>query len=128
MAPASGGLVTQGGVAEWLLVRLRRKCDGSAYGGKTVEVKIMATVYVLYSDKSGKHYVGSSREDSSIRRLESHNKGKVRSTKYGRPWKVVIEERYETYTEARKRELFLKSGQGRKWIAGNCSVEVAGKS
>ena len=60
-------------------------------------------------------YVGSSHTTVESR-LTARNAGKTRSTKYGKPWIVVCEERLATYTEARKRELFLKSGVGRKWI------------
>ena len=48
--------------------------------------------------------------------MAEHNAGKVRSTKLGVPWKLMHTERYNTYTEARKRELFLKSGRGRELI------------
>ena len=75
----------------------------------------MAETYILFSKKSNKFYVGSSR-DSAKQRLEAHNKGKTRSTKFERPWVLLHVERYETYTEARKRELFLKTGVGRQWI------------
>jgi len=76
----------------------------------------MAIAYILFSDKTKKFYVGSSRENSVSERLNRHNKGFVRSTKSGRPWQVVSEEILDTYTEARKRELFLKTGVGRKKI------------
>jgi putative endonuclease len=76
----------------------------------------MACIYVLINYKKDKRYVGSSHKESPEVRLESHNKGKVRSTKYGIPWKIVYSESYENYSDARKRELFLKSGQGRKFL------------
>ncbi|MFH1875099.1 MAG: GIY-YIG nuclease family protein [Pseudomonadota bacterium] len=76
----------------------------------------MAVVYILYSKKTKKRYIGSSRENTAEIRLISHNDGKVRSTKFGRPWKIILEEKYNTYTEARKRENFLKSGVGRQFI------------
>ena len=76
----------------------------------------MAITYVLRSKKNEKFYIGSSRFNDPDKRLKSHNAGKVRSTKSGRPWYIVHIEYFETYTEARKRENFLKSGVGRKWI------------
>ncbi len=76
----------------------------------------MPCVYILQSQLNGKRYIGSSREAGSFSRLKSHNAGKTRSTKSGRPWILVYEENLESYKEARHRENFLKSGQGRKWL------------
>ncbi len=76
----------------------------------------MPCIYVLWSQSNGKFYVGSSRQDSANYRLESHNSAKTRSTKSGRPWILIHEEIFPSFRDARKRENFLKSGQGRKWI------------
>ena len=65
-------------------------------------------------EKNGKHYIGYT-EDLEIRLL-SHNLGKVRSTKAHKPYKVIYKEEYIDKTEARKREIFLKSGQGREQL------------
>ena len=74
----------------------------------------MFYVYVLFSSKLRKRYKGST---SNIeRRLIEHNDGKSRFTKGGIPWSVVYKEEYATLSEARKRELFLKSGAGRKFL------------
>jgi len=47
-------------------------------------------------------------------------KGRIRGgvliSKFGRPWVIIHQEQFSTYTEARKKELFFKSGQGRKLI------------
>ena len=64
----------------------------------------------------GTVYIGSSRDDSPDTRLLAHNAGKTKFTKSGIPWELVHTERYNTYTEARKRELFLKSGRGRSLL------------
>ena len=63
-----------------------------------------------------KFYVGSSHFNDESKRISDHNSGNVRYTKSGRPWKLIHLEIFDTYTEARKRELFLKTGIGRKWI------------
>ncbi|MBM4351620.1 MAG: GIY-YIG nuclease family protein [Deltaproteobacteria bacterium] len=76
----------------------------------------MPCVYILYSGSTNKFYIGSSREGSADRRLKSHNTGKSKSTKAGRPWSLIYEERCSDYTEARKKENYLKSGVGRGWI------------
>ena len=81
----------------------------------------MASVYILYSESLRKYYVGSSREDTAQSLVAGHNSGKARSTRPGRPWKLVYEEKLSHYTEARKRENFLKSGQGRMWAKENLS-------
>ena len=64
-------------------------------------------------------YIGSSRESDAKVRLMAHNAGRTKSTKASRPWLIVIEENYANYTDARKRENFLKSGVGRKWVKDN---------
>lgn len=82
-------------------------------------LKIMPTTYILFSPTSNKFYVGSSREDSADKRLRHHNSGSVRSTKSGKPWKLISIENHENYTLAKRRELFLKTGVGRKYIMEN---------
>jgi putative endonuclease len=52
--------------------------------------------------------------ENKEKRLPEHNKGKVAYSKGRRPWKIIYYEEYKTRTEARKRELFLKSNQGEK--------------
>ena len=69
-----------------------------------------------------RYYVGSTRDLE--KRLKAHHNGKFRSTKTYRPWKLVYSEHFETYTEARKREVFLKTGAGRKWIKENIKMYV----
>ena len=76
----------------------------------------MPCIYVLKSLTTAKQYTGSSREDSPEKRLKQHNVGKTKSTKNGVPWILIYEEKYPTYTEARKREIFLKTGVGRKLL------------
>ena len=74
----------------------------------------MYWVYVLISKKDGNLYIGSS---SNLKeRLKYHNSGKVKSAKSRRPLTLLYNQQHETITSARKRENFLKSGQGRKWL------------
>lgn len=75
----------------------------------------MASVYVLKSLKNGKRYIGSTRKDANVR-LKEHNSGSNKWTKQNAPFKLIYKEIFLTYTEARKREIFLKSGQGRKFL------------
>ena len=76
----------------------------------------MPCIYILFSGVTNKFYIGSSRENTAESRLSAHNKGKTRSTKSGKPWNLIYEEQHDDYNQARKRENFLKSGVGRKWI------------
>jgi putative endonuclease len=71
-------------------------------------------VYVLWSVQAQRTYVGQS-EDSE-NRLNRHNAGLVRSTKAYRPWTKILVEEYATRAEAMKRESWLKSSSGRKWM------------
>jgi putative endonuclease len=71
----------------------------------------MFTVYVLRSQRTGRRYVGSTGD--LAQRLKEHSGGKVRATKGGRPWTLVYKENHTTNSAARRREISLKSGQGR---------------
>ena len=78
----------------------------------------MASTYILYSKKTNRFYTGSSRTDA-VSRLLAHNAGHTRSTKSGRPWTLIHEEHKATYADALKREVYLKSGVGRKLVSEN---------
>ena len=71
-------------------------------------------VYVLKSLNDGLRYIGSG--GSAAERLRRHNKGDYQFTKGHRPWQIIHIEDYSNRSEATKRERFLKSGQGRKWL------------
>ena len=71
-------------------------------------------VYVLYSESSDRYYIGSSLKPDD--RLSSHNSGKVKSTKSGRPWTRVYLEEASDRSSGLKREKYLKSGYGRAWL------------
>ena len=74
----------------------------------------MFYTYVLFSPKLNKRYIGSTSD--LTKRLAEHNAGKSRFTKSGIPWILVYSESYSSNSDARKRELFLKSGFGRKFL------------
>jgi putative endonuclease len=71
-------------------------------------------IYVIQSLSHGTRYVGVTTD--VVKRLSEHNAGKCRYTKGRRPWKVLHREGLGMLSEARKREIFLKSGQGRKFL------------
>ena len=74
------------------------------------------TVYVLRSLRNGRHYVGFTSR-AVEQRLEEHNRGfpKGWSSRNG-PFEVIHQETHRSEREARWRERFLKSGQGREWL------------
>ena len=82
----------------------------------------MFYVYVLES-KNGKYYIGSTRVPGD--RLKAHNAGKIRSTKAFVPYKLIYKEVYSTYTEARKREFYIKNRKSREYIEGLVNRGVA---
>ncbi|MGN6802502.1 MAG: GIY-YIG nuclease family protein [Ginsengibacter sp.] len=59
-------------------------------------------------------YVGLT--NSIERRIDEHNKGKNRSTKPFRPFKLIYSEEFETRIEARAKEIYLKSGIGKEFL------------
>ncbi len=74
----------------------------------------MYYVYILYNTKTGKLYKGMTSDLK--RRFRDHNKGKVVSTKGNKPWKLIYYEVFNNKKDARREELFLKSGKGRERI------------
>ena len=71
-------------------------------------------MYVLRSEKTGRLYKGMTRNLPG--RLKAHNLGKTRSTKGGRPWKLIYFEEYATLQEALAREKYLKTAAGRRCL------------
>jgi len=71
-------------------------------------------VYVLQSYKDCNFYIGIT--ENLEDRVKRHNSGRVQSTRGRAPFKVVFSEEYPDYEEARKREKFFKSGQGRLFL------------
>lgn len=67
--------------------------------------------YILLSSKFHLFYFGSTNNLKS--RLELHNSGKVTSTKPYIPWRLVWYGAFETETEARNFEQYLKTGSGK---------------
>ena len=74
----------------------------------------MAFVYVLFSEKLDKYYIGSTIDKE--RRLIEHNRGKEKFTSTGTPWQMIYTEEFPTLEEARLRELRLKKMKSRKYV------------
>ena len=72
----------------------------------------MYYVYILQSTKDKKTYVGYTNDIQQ--RLKRHNSGAVTATRYRRPLKLLMSEQFENAQQAKKRELWWKSGAGRR--------------
>lgn len=73
--------------------------------------------YVLKSLNFKKTYIGHT--DNLERRLREHNDGKGVFTKRYKPWKVLHVEMFNCEEESIKREKYLKSCAGRRWMKKN---------
>ena len=71
------------------------------------------TVYVL-ADSSGKLYKGLT--NNLKRRLSEHRRGKTKTTRQMGDIAVVYTEFHYSFETARKRELYLKSAAGRRYL------------
>ncbi|MEK7147040.1 MAG: GIY-YIG nuclease family protein [Patescibacteria group bacterium] len=69
----------------------------------------MYYVYFLKSFKNNDLYIGSTNDLK--KRINQHNNGKVKSTQFYKPWKLLGYETCNSRSEAVKREKFLKTGQ-----------------
>ena len=74
----------------------------------------MFYVYILHSQKDHKLYTGFT--NNIKRRVIEHNSGKVESTKLRRPHKLIYYEAYIEKSDAENREIFLKSGSGKRYL------------
>lgn len=70
-------------------------------------------VYILRNQK-GKWYIGST--NNLRKRLSQHNFGKSTYTKHRGPWELIYYEASKHENDARSRELFLKSGMGKRYV------------
>ena len=74
----------------------------------------MFIVYVLFSEKSGKHYTGFSSDLTG--RLLSHDQLGKGLTSNHRPWKLIYQKPFDTKRDAILYERWLKTGAGRDFI------------
>jgi putative endonuclease len=77
----------------------------------------MYYVYVLYSSKFNKIYIGQTTDLAN--RLQEHNTEGLSSNSYTKkfkPWEIVYTEEFPTRGEALIREKQLKSQKGREFI------------
>jgi putative endonuclease len=74
----------------------------------------MYYVYVIESIKFKKRYVGFT--GNLLNRLKEHNNGETKSNKSYRPFNLIYTEEIEDKVQALKREKYLKSCAGRKYL------------
>jgi putative endonuclease len=74
----------------------------------------MFYTYILQSLKDKSFYIGYTSDLE--KRLEHHNKGHSLATKHKRPYKLIYYEAFVDKNDAKDREVYLKSGWGRKCI------------
>jgi len=72
----------------------------------------MFYVYILYSDKLNKKYIGSTFDLRS--RIAQHNNKKSKFSSRGIPWKIIYYEAFLNKSDALREESFLKTGKGRE--------------
>jgi len=82
----------------------------------------MYFVYILSSPIHNKFYIGSSARPDQ--RLLSHNAGRGGWTKRCRPWVRMLIEEHSNRETAEKKERYLKSGWGRRWIKKHLGAEI----
>jgi putative endonuclease len=76
----------------------------------------MPFVYIIYSQKLNKYYVGACIDLE--RRLYEHSIGHSKFTSTGMPWILKHSEAFPTLEEAKKRESIIKKMKSRKYIEG----------
>ncbi len=70
--------------------------------------------YVLLSDRDNRFYTGTTSD--LRRRIHQHTEGRVRSTAYRRPLKLIYYEACLSSDDALRRERFLKTGKGKRYL------------
>ncbi len=80
----------------------------------------MFFVYVLQSESDRGLYIGMTGD--LRRRLREHQAGESQSTKGRGPWQLIYFEAYLEKQDAAVREVFLKSGGGRKFLDNQLKV------
>lgn len=75
---------------------------------------IMFYMYILESLKSGSLYIGFT--NNLRKRFEEHNRGLNFSTKPYLPWKLIYYEACLSEEDAKRREKYFKTSQGRRMI------------
>jgi putative endonuclease len=74
-------------------------------------------MYIVYALRSCyKKYIYVGQNSNFVERLKRHNNGQEKTTRFYKPFEVILTESYKTRIEARQREKYLKSGCGKEWL------------
>jgi putative endonuclease len=84
----------------------------------------MHYVYVLQSEIDGQFYTGCTGD--LRKRFEQHNDGKVLSTRERRPLKLIYYEACINEQDAFRREKYLKTTYGKRFIRVRCKNYFTG--
>ena len=87
--------------------------ENPALSAMLFQVFKMITVYVLQG-RNNKRYVGIT--NNLERRLNEHKSGASKAGQLLKDFHLLHTEVFQDYPSARKREKFLKSGQGREFL------------
>ncbi|HEY4509430.1 MAG TPA: GIY-YIG nuclease family protein [Candidatus Paceibacterota bacterium] len=74
----------------------------------------MFYTYVLESKKNGELYAGYTKD--LVNRVEEHNQGMNFSTKSGTPWRCIYYEACINEEDAKRREKYFKTTQGKRLL------------
>ena len=74
----------------------------------------MASLYILFSRKLNKYYVGACSDLE--RRMYEHNIGHSKFTSKGVPWELVYQETFDDLVSAKRREAKIKKMKSRKYL------------
>jgi len=74
-------------------------------------------VYIMWSERLGKFYVGST--GNLENRVKRHNKGEEKFTSKGVPWKLIWSESYRTRSEAVQMENKIKKRGIQRFLVDN---------
>ena len=83
-------------------------------GRQVVDANNMYTVYAIKSLSKKYIYVGLT--NNLDRRIDEHQKGYNKTTKPYGPFMLLYTEEHSSRTDARKREVYLKSGIGKEFL------------
>jgi putative endonuclease len=74
----------------------------------------MYYTYVLLSEKDQKLYIGQTNDLK--KRMQEHTDGKVQSTAFRQPMKLIYYEACLKESDSKKREKYFKTGYGRRFL------------
>ena len=87
----------------------------------------MNYVYILKSNKNGRRYTGLTSKAPEDR-LEDHLRKSSKWTSQNGPFELVYFKSFTDIADARRREKFFKTGQGRRLIDNKLKSSIPGSS